>query len=57
MARKQLAHKSFQSYLPFYFHFSVNEGKDITFMYQLATFWRCLLSANSFLVFLHFDSP
>jgi len=46
MARKHLAHNSFQLYLPFYFYFSVTEGKDITFLYQLATFWQMPITSK-----------
>jgi hypothetical protein len=57
MIRKQHAHNSFQLYLPFYFHFSVAEGKDITFLYQLATFWQMLIISKQLACFLPFDSP
>ena len=56
IARKQLAHNSFQLYLPFYFHSSVTEGKDITFLYQLATFWQMPIISKELACFLPFDS-
>jgi hypothetical protein len=56
MARKQLAHNSSQLYLPFYFHFSVTEDKDITFLYQMATFWQMPIISKQ-LACLTFDSP
>jgi hypothetical protein len=56
MARKQLAHNSFQLYLPFDFHFSVTEGKDITFLYQLSTFWQMPIISKQLACFLPFDS-
>ena len=55
--KKALAHNSFQLYLPFYFHFSVTEGKDITFLYQLAAFWQMPIISKQLPCFLTFDSP
>jgi len=55
--KKALAHNSFQLYLSFYFHFSVTEGKDITFLYQLAAFWQMPIISKQLPCFLTFDSP